>query len=92
MHDESSPARSEEAPIRRRNGLTDYFERRKAISAAFCAEAAVAEAEFEAATRSANDNDAFDAAHDVLKAKFHAANQTRLNALKALGPPPNMPA
>lgn len=71
--------------------LSEYFVKRKAIGATFCAIAADAEAASEIASRSANTSAAYDAAHNALKAQFRAANQARLNALKELGPPPVMP-
>lgn len=71
--------------------LSEYFAKRKAIGATFCAIAAEAEATFETASRSANSNAAYDAAHNVLKAQFRTANQARLDALAALGSPPVMP-
>lgn len=71
--------------------LSEYFAKREAIGATFCAIAADAEAACEIASRSASTSATYDAAHNVLKAQFRAANQARLDALKELGPPPVMP-
>lgn len=69
----------------------EYFSKRKAIGKEFCAVAVDAEMAYENATKTAKTNATRDAAHDILKAKFRAANQARINALCALGPPPIMP-
>lgn len=71
--------------------LLEYFSKRKAIGKEFCAVAVDAETAYETATKTAKTNEARDVAHDILKAKFRAANQARINALCALGPPPTMP-
>lgn len=68
--------------------LREYFSKREAIGTTFCAVAANAEKVCATASKSAHTNEALDAAHNILKAQFRMANQTRADALEKLGPRP----